>query len=173
MIAMKRNFLVLTLCLACALAVAVRTGRPAALTDKPSPFAAFVDDYFDAHFAWNPSEGTAAGFHQYDIRLEDRSAPAVAKHIETLKLLQERLDKLRQGNLGGDEAMDGEVLDGLLRAQLLDLETLASWRKNPMRYISIPGEAVDGLMKRSFAPPAERLRSVIARLRPFQPCWMP
>src|SRR5207302_678492 len=29
----------------------------------------------------------------------------------------------------------------------------------------LPGEAIDGLMKRNFAPPAERLKSVIARLK--------
>jgi uncharacterized protein (DUF885 family) len=34
-----------------------------------------------------------------------------------------------------------------------------------MGYARLPGEAVDGLMKRAFAPAPERLRSVIARLR--------
>jgi hypothetical protein len=33
-----------------------------------------------------------------------------------------------------------------------------------MGYISMPSSAIDGLMKRNFAPPADRLRSVIARL---------
>jgi hypothetical protein len=46
-----------------------------------------VDDYFEAFFTWNPSQGTAAGFHQYDAKLEDRSAPALARRIETVKLL--------------------------------------------------------------------------------------
>jgi uncharacterized protein (DUF885 family) len=163
---MYRTYVVLTFCLACGLAHSVQTGQPAARTADPrSSFAAFVDDYFDAYFAWNPSQGTAAGFHSYDAKLEDRSAPAVAQRIATVKRLQKRLEKLRQGNLTAEEAIDAEVLDGQLRAELLDLETLANWRKNPMPYIALPGDAVDGLMKRTFAPPANRLRSVIARLK--------
>jgi uncharacterized protein (DUF885 family) len=154
------------LCLACGLALGVRTGRPAALLANPSSsFSAFVDDYFEAYFAWKPSEGTAAGLHQYDAQLEDRSAAAVGQRIETVKRLQKRVEELRQGNLTADEAIDAEVLDGLLHAELLDFETLANWRNNPMLYIALPGGAIDGLMKRAFAPPADRLRSVIARLK--------
>src|SRR5262249_18778003 len=36
---------------------------------------------------------------------------------------------------------------------------------NPMDYIEVPGSALDGLMKRDFAPPAERLRAVVSRLK--------
>src|SRR5476649_379870 len=34
-----------------------------------------------------------------------------------------------------------------------------------MGYISTPPEAVDGIMKRNFAPAAARLRSIVARLK--------
>jgi uncharacterized protein (DUF885 family) len=163
---MNGTHLFLTLCLAGGLALAVRTVGSAAPRADPSPsFSRFVDDYFDSYFTWNPSQGTAAGLHQYDAQLEDYSAAGVAKRIETGKLLQTRLEKLRQSRLTPDEAIDADVLDGLLRAERLDLETLANWRKNPMPYVSLPGGAVDGLMKRTFAPPADRLRSVIARLK--------
>jgi uncharacterized protein (DUF885 family) len=123
-----------------------------------------VDDYFDAYFAAKPSEGTAAGLHKYDDRLEDGSADAMKKRIATVKALQVRLEKLRAGKLTKDEAIDAEVLDGLMKAEQLDLEVIGNWRKNPMSYISTPPNAIDGLMKRDFAPAATRLRSVIARL---------
>src|SRR5437868_2933032 len=99
-------------------------GPQAEAADARPPFAVFVDDYFDAYFARKPSEGTAAGLHQYDDRLEDASADAVAKRAETVKALQARLDGLRAGTLTGDEAIDAEVLDGLLRAERLDLEVV-------------------------------------------------
>src|SRR5262245_59959955 len=119
--------LLLSLGLTSGLALGIRSGRPSAQTADPAPpFAAFVDAYFDAYFAWKPSEGTAAGLHQYDTRLEDRSAPAVAKRVETVKTLRQRLEPLRKGKLTPDEAIDAEVLDGLLNAELLDLETLAN-----------------------------------------------
>src|SRR5262249_18755718 len=129
-----------------------------------APFAAFVDDYFDAYFARKPSEGTAAGLHQYDDKLEDGSADAARKRVEQVKALQARLERLRAGRLTEDEAIDAEVLDGLMRAELLDLEVVRTWRKNPMGYIATPPGAIDGLMKRDFAPAATRLRAVIARL---------
>jgi uncharacterized protein (DUF885 family) len=149
-----------------ALAIGPRDGGSRAeAADTPSPFAAFVDDYFDAYFQRKPSEGTAAGLHQYDDRLEDGSADAVAKRVQAVKALQARLDKLRAGRLTGDEAIDAAVLDGQMKAELLDLEVVGTWRKNPMNYIATPPAAIDGLMKRDFAPPAARLRSVIARLK--------
>ncbi len=64
--------------------------------DEPA-FAKFVDDYFDAYFTWKPSDGTAAGLHQYDNLLEDNSKEAFLKRIETVKAFQARLVKLRTG----------------------------------------------------------------------------
>jgi uncharacterized protein (DUF885 family) len=133
--------------------------------DAPAPFGVFVNDYFDAYFARKPSEGTAAGLHQYDDRLEDGSADAAKKRVEALKAFQGRLDKLRAGKLTEDESIDAEVLDGVIRAELLDLEIVRNWRKNPMNYIGTPPAAIDGLMKRDFAPAATRLRSIVARLK--------
>jgi uncharacterized protein (DUF885 family) len=148
-----------------ALALGMQAGLPAETADSPSPFALFVDDYYRAYFERKPSEGTAAGLHQYDDKLENGSAAAVAQRIEVIKGLQQRLDKLRSGTLSVDEAIDAEVLDGLLRAERLDLEVIANWRRNPMTYVGSPPGSIDVLMKRNFAPPATRLRSVIARLK--------
>ncbi len=152
--------------LGAAVALSPRAGGPSAEgAEAPSPFAAFVDDYFDAYFARKPSEGTAAGLHQYDDKLEDGSAEAARKRVEQVKALQARLEGLRAGKLTADEAIDAEVLHGQMRAELLDLEVVRTWRKNPMGYIGTPPAAIDGLMKRDFAPAAARLRSVIARLK--------
>jgi uncharacterized protein (DUF885 family) len=153
-----------------ALGIPARPEAPAA-ADQASGFARFVDEYFDAYYTWKPSEGTAVGLHQYDNKLEDWSAPAFAKRIETVKALQKRLDTLRKGMLTPDEQMDAEVLDGLMHAELLDLEVVGNWRKNPMNYVATPAGAVDGLMKRNFAPAAERLRLVIARLKATPPLF--
>jgi uncharacterized protein (DUF885 family) len=140
-------------------------GQQAEQPDSALPFSAFVDDYFDAYFAWKPSLGTAAGLHQYDGRLEDGSADARKKRVQTVKGLQARLDKIQAGKLTQNEAIDAEVLAGLMKAELLDLEVVRTWRNDPMGYIAVPPEAVDDLMKRNFAPVAARLRSVIARLK--------
>ena len=133
--------------------------------DDPPDFAGFVDRYFDARFAAHPAMGTAAGLHQYDDRLDDLSRPAIGRRIAALKEQLAELDRLDRSKLSTDEDIDARVLDGQIRAELLDLATLKPWHVNPMTYAALPGEAVDLLIKRDFAPAAARLRSVIARER--------
>jgi uncharacterized protein (DUF885 family) len=138
---------------------------PARAAGPDSNFSRFVDDFFAAWFAAGPSEGTAAGLHQYDARLVDLSKARVESWIAELKGLLHRLEAFDRGRLSFDEAIDAEVLDGKVRAELLDLETLRVWQINPMLYAMLPGAAVDLLIKRDFAPAAERIRLVIARER--------
>jgi uncharacterized protein (DUF885 family) len=138
--------------------------RPAA-SQPASPFAAFVDDYYAALFAWEPNQATYAGVHDFDDRLADFSAANIARRADSLKKLQERLKALRAGKLTEAEAIDAEALDHVIRAELLEIETVRDWKRNPVVYLGKPAEGIDLLMKRSFAPPAERLRAVIGRLK--------
>jgi uncharacterized protein (DUF885 family) len=162
---MSRRLLPLALAM-CFLALGPPAARPRAdSVGAPPALAAFVDEYFDAYFAWNPSEATSTGLHQYDRQLEDRSAAALDRRAETVRQMRRRLQRLRQGPLTQDENIDAEVLDGRLSSELLDLEVVGTWRRNPMSYLSTPAWAVDGLMKRDFAPAADRLRTIIARLK--------
>src|SRR5205814_6326930 len=127
--------------------------------------SALVDDYFNALFEWSPSFATGIGFHQYDTKFEDFSAVAHDKRIQQLKELRGRLSAMPHASMSSDEQIDAEILQGQINAELLDLETLQTWRRNPMNYVGLPGSSIDSLMKRNFAPPPERLRSVIARLK--------
>src|SRR5437762_3352207 len=71
---------------------------------------AFVDEYFDALFEWNPSTATSIGFHQYDSNLEDLSQPAIQRRIDRLKQLQARLDDARKTRRASDVQIDAEIL---------------------------------------------------------------
>ncbi|MGQ9633088.1 MAG: DUF885 domain-containing protein [Bryobacteraceae bacterium] len=128
-------------------------------------FARFVDQHFQSYFEWRPSAGTEAGFHEFDSKLEDYSAGAIRARIALLSQELLRLNALRRRPLGPEEQIDAAFLEGDLRSELLNLETLRTLHRNPMPYVTLPGSAVDTLIKRNFAPPAQRLRSVIARLR--------
>lgn len=132
---------------------------------EETPFDKFVDEFFEAHFAWKPSEGTAAGLHQYDASLENWSRDAIYRRITDLKKRRSRLTELCKAPLSFREQIDADMLGGVIDAELLDIETIGTWRRNPMGYVGTPASAIDGLMKRSFAPPAERLKSIIGRLR--------
>ncbi len=163
---MKRALIFLSVCVLAAFALAFQNAKPpAAVPSGTDPaFAKFVDDYFDASFSDNPLQGTAAGFHQYDAKMPDLSRAAVEKRVASLKARLARLQAFDRAKLPFDDAIDAQALEGEIRSQLLDLETLKTWQNNPMLYSGIAGFAVNGLMKRDFAPKAERLKSMTARL---------
>ena len=140
-----------------------RKGSPPTMSSPNPEFSRFVDDYFDAFFASNRTQATREGLHQYDNRLENLSASAVDSRIQQLRGFRSRLQSLRAGALPPGDVLDAELLDSQIQAELLDLETLQSWKKNPMPYVSLPGAAIDNLMKRNFAVPAERLKALVAR----------
>ena len=122
----------------------------------------FATDYFQAAFENSPTFATAAGLHTFDTKLDDLSAKAVAARINKLKSLSKRLAAIKPTT--SDDSIDAEFLAAQMAAELYDLETLETWKKNPMRYIELAGGAVDGLMKREFAPAKDRLQLVTARL---------
>src|SRR3974390_3121305 len=71
----------------CALKLCLAIGAPAvAAESRPSGnFAAFVDDYYNALFVWDPTQATYAGIHDFDGRMPDLSAASVRQRAEALK----------------------------------------------------------------------------------------
>jgi uncharacterized protein (DUF885 family) len=141
------------------------TLRPSPAEAAADDFARFVDDYFEAQFRAQPSAGTEAGLHQYDGQLEDLSRASIEARIAELKQLQARLTAVDRTRLSFDDAIDAQALEGHLLGTLQGLEILRTWETNPMAYVRVPGNGVDGLIKRDFAPAHDRLRSIVARLR--------
>jgi uncharacterized protein (DUF885 family) len=129
------------------------------------PFREFVDDYFRGYFSFYPSEGTAAGFHEYDTQLEDFSAVRMRSRSAELRRQLGVLEGVRKQKLPAEDEIDAAILDGKIRAELLDIDTIRWWRRNGIPYVTVAGQSVDLIMKRSFAPPAERLKLVTARLQ--------
>ena len=138
-----------------------------AATDPAADFNSLVDKYFDFHFEFNPTEATQAGFHQYDSKLEDYSAAGRKREIAGLKDYLAKFERLRRSSLPPDTAADLAWMISAIRSQLLELESIQMWRKDPDGYTSGVTNSIFLLMKRNFAPPEERLRSVISRERQF------
>ncbi len=124
-----------------------------------------IDQYFDFYFQNHPTAATAAGFHQYDDKLEDFSRPAIDSEIAGLKKVQAQFDALTQASLPADAQVDRDLVTSAIKARLLELENIQMWRKDPDQYTSSASYSVFLIMKRNFAPADERLRSLIARER--------
>ncbi|HEY3172541.1 MAG TPA: DUF885 family protein, partial [Thermoanaerobaculia bacterium] len=168
---MKTLLLLAALCpLAIACAPAAQPASTAA-GKSAEPFSKFVDDYFDARFAYLPTQATASGFHQYDSQFEDRSRRRIESRIVELRTFLARLQAMDRAKLSFDDQIDAEALEGQIRGFLLDSDTIRNWERNPMGYAGVPGGAADSLIKRNFAPPAERLRSLVARLKLMPPIY--
>jgi uncharacterized protein (DUF885 family) len=134
-------------------------------TNTVAPFTTFVDSYFDSLYRFAPAQGTAVGLHQYDAHLDDLSAATIHARIATLQTQLAELDSLRARPMRFDDSIDAAMLDGAIRSELQDESVIGNWQKNPIAYVGLPGNAVDLIMKRDFAPAATRLTSVTARLR--------
>jgi uncharacterized protein (DUF885 family) len=132
-------------------------------------FSAFVDDYYKSLFSWDPTLATYAGIHDFDDQLSDFSAGNIAKRVQSLKQFQTRLKGIRETKLADADSIDAETLEHAIAAELLELEVVRDWRRNPVLYLGKSAEAIDLLMKRSFAAPADRLKTIIGRLKATPP----
>src|ERR1041384_5069118 len=126
-------------------------------------FNKLVDEYFDFYFSCHPTEATLAGLHQYDTKLEDYSAAAQEKQASGLKSFLARFQSVDTSRMAPDTAADREWVMSSIRAQLLELEDVQMWRKDPNRYSGDANNSVFLILKRSYAPPEQRLRSIIQR----------
>jgi uncharacterized protein (DUF885 family) len=69
----------------------------AAAEDWKQNFAKVSDEYFDqVYFRYAPTNGTLAGYHQYDGQLEDYSRKSIDAEITDLKGILEKLDAVEQ-----------------------------------------------------------------------------
>lgn len=128
-------------------------------------FNKLVDEYFDFYFQFHPTAATQAGLHQYDGKLEDLSHAGVDAEIAGLTQFQKKFGSIQSSQLSQESAGDLEVLTSSIQARLLELQSIQMWRKDPDVYVSDLSYSVFMIMRRNFAPPADRLRSLIARER--------
>jgi uncharacterized protein (DUF885 family) len=141
----------------------------AALTfaqDRDAEFNKLADRYFDeVAFRFDPVQGTAAGFHQYDPLLASGSRAEVDQQTAALKKWEADVSGFDPRGLSQWAVSDRELLLSQIHGQLLTLETIRPWEKNADTYSSGATFAIFVIMARNYAPPAERLRSVVARER--------
>jgi len=134
--------------------------------DAHQKFVQLADDYFDqVYFHYAPTAGTLAGYHQYDTQLENLSRASIDAEIAALKDFEKRVEAVPEAPLDQTTRGDRALVLNSIESQLLTLETIRPWEKNPDNYSSTCASAAFALMERKFASPDERLRSLIARER--------
>src|SRR5512133_2966838 len=133
---------------------------------RDADFAKLADRYFDqVMFRYDPVQATQAGFHQYDALLPAGTRAEVEEELAALRKFETEVAKFDARGLSASAAADRELVLSQIRGQILSLDTIRMWEKNPDVYSSGSTSAIFTIMSRSFAPPAERLKSAIARER--------
>ena len=131
---------------------------------RDDAFNKLADRFFDeVLFKYDPAQATAVGFHQYDTNLPSMTAAEIESQAAALHKFEQEVATFGAAGLSALAAADRDLLLAQIRGQLLTLEVVRPWEKNPDVYSSGVSSAIFLIMSRSFAPPAERLKAVIAR----------
>jgi len=134
-----------------------------AKTPANSNWNRLVDNFFDEFYRLNPTQATAAGFHQHDSELEDYSRKGIDNQIALANRYLERLAAFDRKALSAEERQDYQLLVNDLKSTLLELQNIRAWEKNPDHYSSGLTQSAFVIMSRKFAPAEQRLQSLINR----------
>jgi uncharacterized protein (DUF885 family) len=143
----------------------VARGGGASAAQQDARVAQIADEYLRGYFAFYPSEATALGVHEFDGVLEARDAETMAREVRRLRAALAALARVPETRLSAEARYDYLVLQSHARAELLELEDVRMWQRNPSIYNRLLASGVDNILKRNYAPIAVRLDALIARER--------
>ncbi len=125
---------------------------------------ALVDSYFDeAVFPFGPSNAVQDGFHAYDSQLEDFSQANIQKEIAAAHRFEAQFTAFPVRQLSAEQRADRDMVLSNIHSNLLEVETIRMWEKDPDQYASTASGGAFVIMSRTFAPADVRLRALIAR----------
>lgn len=129
-----------------------------------------VDAYFDqVYLPFNPTDGTSAGLHQYDSKLENYSRTSLNAQAVALHAYERKVAAFSSAHLDQWDEGDREFLLGNIRSQLLTLETIRPWQKDPDWYSSGITNSAFTIIERNYAPAGVRLAALIEREKQMPP----
>ena len=156
------------------LALTLISGWPTACSRSPArpapasgsgdaPFVELSRQILNDHYVRHPTSATDLGLHEYDAKLEDASAAAVRAETEALRQFRAKLGAIEPATLTDEKQLDRQQLELALDAGIVSLERIRQWAKDPDSYSGAVTNAAYVIMKRNYAPAAERLKALIAR----------
>ena len=138
-----------------------KNNNPATISvSADSSFQLMADEYIKAFLDHNQSQAVSLGFHEYDGKLTDDSRQALDSEYAWLKVSEGKLSAIDTNSLSKRMFIDYRILRDEIHSELYTFENIRSPYTNPMGYAG----AIDAntYVKRNFATPEERLKSIIA-----------
>jgi len=132
-------------------------------TFSSAEWGKLVDNFFEQYFKFYPTLGTQAGFHQYDTRLEDYSRRSIDEQSAWENEMLQRLASFDAKALPLEQRQDYDLVVNWLKGALLNWQSIRGWEKNPDSYSSGITYSAFLIMTHQFAPPEDRLHSLVER----------
>jgi uncharacterized protein (DUF885 family) len=139
------------------------SGGTGATSSASAAFQSIASNVIADHLERNPSQATDLGVHTYDSQLEDFSREAFGYQVKALQGFRRQLDLLDPSTLSADQQLDREQLIHAMDSQILTLDVIRQWTKDPDMYSGAITNAAYTIIKRTFADSPIRLRALIAR----------
>lgn len=119
--------------------------------------------FIESELELYPQMATEAGDHRYDSRLGDLSMKGISRRILHATKWKRDFEAFHPDRLSPANEADREWLAAQSDSELLTYDEIRSYQRSPGMYL--PTSALDSLIKRNFAPAAERMKSATARER--------
>ncbi|HUQ96013.1 MAG TPA: DUF885 domain-containing protein [Bryobacteraceae bacterium] len=141
-------------------------GRKPALSGE---FGKLTSEFVFFSLALSPVNATGAGYHVHqgvrlDEQLDDISESGIAKQRRFYEDMRGRLSAANQKPLSADDRADSSMMQDQIGLNLLELDTIQSYKHNPALYVELIGNALFNPLVLEYAPKPQRLKHIVARL---------
>ena len=146
-----------------ALLLGAALAQPAAAAPA-LPVAAVAEAYVERYFDTYPSQATAAGRHDLDVRLEDLSPERLAAWVAFNRETAARLRALLAGPSPAlDDRLDAELLLAQAEREVHELAVRRRPERDPLWWTGLAGNVTVFLLVRDDLPEGERLERAAER----------
>ncbi|HEY3218163.1 MAG TPA: DUF885 domain-containing protein [Candidatus Limnocylindria bacterium] len=128
-----------------------------------SSFASLVDTFLKEEYEDSPTQASGLGLTEYDEQLDDLSAAAFRRRIESDDSWLTRFRAASEAELGPAERIDRELLISVLRGRQL-VQPLEMWRRQPGTYLGPGLQGVFSLFLHRLRPEKELAEAARSRL---------
>ena len=129
----------------------------------PSSFASLVDTFLKEEYDDSPTLASSLGLTEYDERLDDTSAAAFQKRIDSDSSWHARFTGVADAELAPQELIDRDLLISVLRGRQL-VQPLEMWRRQPATYLNPGLNGVFSLFLHRLRPEKELAEAARSRL---------
>jgi uncharacterized protein (DUF885 family) len=129
----------------------------------PSAFASLVDTFLKEEYDDSPTLASGLGLTEYDERLDDLSAEAFKRRIESDDAWLERFRGASEADLTSAERIDRDLISSVLRGRQL-AQPLEMWRRQPATYLGPGLNGVFSLFLHRLRPEKDLAEAARSRL---------